>query len=72
MSVDTKANSCRRFFWGCVGTERLNGAVYEKHLGIRRLLEIINIGFVSLVGWAFNEVHGFTSNGAKHNFGDNC
>ena len=51
--------------------ERPNGAVDEKNLGIWRFTERINIGMVSLVGCDFNEVHGVTSYGANHNFGDN-
>ena len=50
--------------------ESLNGAVDEKYLRIRRFMEIINIGLVSLVGCAFNEVHGVTRYGENHNLGD--
>ena len=50
--------------------ESLNGAVDEKYLRIRRFMERINIGLVSLVGCAFNEVHGVTRYGENHNLGD--
>ena len=50
--------------------EMLNGAVDEKYLRIRRFMERINIGLVSLVGCAFNEVHGVTRHGENHNLGD--
>ena len=48
--------------------ESLNGAVDEKYLRIRRFMERINIGLVSLVGCALNEVHGVTRDTANHNF----
>ena len=50
--------------------ETPNGAVDEKHISIRRFTDRINIGLLSLVGCAFNEVHGVTRDSAKHNFGD--
>ena len=60
------------FGGGHVCMERLNAAVGLKYLRIRRFMERINIGLVSLVGCTFNEVHGVTRDGANHNFGDNC
>ena len=50
--------------------ERPNGAVDEKYLRIRRFMERINIGLVSLIGCDFNEVHGVTRYGEHHNLGD--
>ena len=35
--------------------------------GLEGSLEKINIGLVSLVGCAFNEVHGITRDGENHN-----
>ena len=65
--VGTKSNINHRFFGGCVGMERRNGAVDEKKLGIRGFMERINFGLVSLVGCNFNEIHGVTRDGAKQN-----
>ena len=50
--------------------EMLNGAVDERHIGVGSFMERINIGLVSLVGCAFNEVHGVTRYGENHNLGD--
>ena len=70
MELVAEANICCRDFGVCVGMERPNDAVNEKHLGIERFLERINIGLVSLVGCAFNEVHGVSRNVSNHHFGD--
>ena len=70
--VRTKANSCHRGYGGCVGEERMNGAVDEKLFGIGRSTERIILGLVSLVGCTFNELHGINRYGTKHNFGDYC
>ena len=43
---------------GRVGMERPNGAVDEKHLGIRRFMERINLGLVSLDCCDFNGLYG--------------
>ena len=60
MSAWTRSNSCCRDFWGCVGMERLNGAVNEKNIEIWRSVMRTNLGLVILVVCAFNEVHGST------------
>ena len=70
MALGTKSNSCHRGFGGRVGMERPNGDVDEKHLGIRRFTERINLGLASLVGCAFNEAHGVTRDDENNNFGD--
>ena len=72
MEVGTEANCCCRYFWVHVSMERRNGAVYEKYLRIVSFTEIINLGFVSLVGCGFNEVHGVATDGENHNIGYYC
>ena len=57
------------YFGGYVGLEKLNGAVDEKHLRIRRFVDRINLGLVILVGCALYEVNGVTKDVADHNFG---
>ena len=62
--------ACVFEFAGCVGTERPNGAVDEKHLRILRFAERVNILLVTLDEWVFNEIHVVTRGGEKHSFGD--
>ena len=70
--MGTKGNNCRRGFGGCVGMERLNGAVEEKQFRIGGFTEIPNFGFIILAGCTINEIHGVTRYDEKHNFSDYC
>ena len=70
--VGAEANIYCRFFWGCVGMDRPNGAFGEKHIRIRRFLDRINIGLVILFGCDFNEVNGVARYDANYDFGDYC
>ena len=51
--------------------ERLNISADEKISGSKSFTERIHLVLVSLVGCAFNEVHGLTIDVSNNNFGDN-